>query len=229
MTRSIIRRLAGGVAASALAVTTLGVVGAATPAQAATCTTTVTLTSSSNSNVYGGYNSLSASTSSTCGTPYNGSTTIQRWTGSGWATVANQSQGASYASYYGAGRFNTTTAYRAVYSGGAGGGNTWTPGASAARAIKVFRKVNIVDRSTRRASVGVFKIRPASTIKGKKAVFQVKRSGGWRIYKRVRVPGTGNIRVTFANSRKGIRYRMILPAARGMVKSVHGPFTARRY
>lgn len=214
----ITRRLAGA-AAAALAVTTLSVATSA-PAHAA-CSATVKLSAYKGANEYGGYNSVSANASpSGCS---SSTTVVQRSTNGGksWSTVGS---GYTYASYYGSGKFNRTAKYRALYRSG-----TQTVAVTAARTIKTFRKVTIKDKSTRRSSVGLFVIRPAASIKGMKAKFQVKRSGGWRKYKKVRVPGTGKIKVRFKNSRKGIKYRMVLPSGRGMAKSKHGPITARRY
>jgi hypothetical protein len=225
------RRLGGAIAAGALTATALSVATAA-PAHAATCATSTTLKVYKTKNEFGSYNSVSAdvsATSSSCYDPFYGTTRIQRSTNGGksWSTV--ETGGASYAYFSGSGKFNKTARYRAVYSGGSSSSTSWTASTSTARTVSVYRKVGVADRSTRRASVAQFTIRPAASIKGMRALFQRKAAGKWRVYKRVRVPGTGKFKVTFANSRKGIRYRMILPSGRGMVKSTHGPFVAKRY
>lgn len=227
---SIRRRLAAGiagafVAATAVVATTAGV------ANAANCTTAVTLKAGSKTTVYKAFNSLTADASTAaggCSDPYVGLTTIERWNGSAWIALTPNYSGASYTSYYGEGKFAATGTYRAVYSGGSNSSHTWAPSVSASVKVYVIRKVNVADRSTRRASAAAFSIKPASSIKGKKAVFQVYKSGAWRSYKSITVPSDGSFRTTFANSRKGIKYRMVLPGGTAFAKSVHGPFVATR-
>ncbi|WP_028659498.1 hypothetical protein [Nocardioides insulae] len=232
--KRIIRRIGAALAAGALSVTALSIATAA-PAQAASCATSVKLDVYKGSTEFGGYNSVSAQLSyGACDYPSAGTTTIQRSTDGGrtWTKVATSS-GRTYAYFSGTGRFNTTARYRGVYTGGTyagySGTTTWTPSVSTVRAIGTYRKVSFKDKSTRRASRGQFVIRPAAAIRGMRATFQRKVGGKWKGYKKVRVSGTAKITVTFKNSRKGIKYRMVLPAGRGMVSSTYGPITARRY
>ncbi|GAA4803537.1 hypothetical protein ACFQ0K_12040 [Nocardioides caeni] len=229
---SMRRRLATGIASAFVAATALVATSAGTAHAGVTaCATSVTLKASYKTNEFRGYNSLTADTTSSgagCTDPYVGNTVIQRWTGSAWVNVAMNSSGGSYAYYYGADKFNATTTYRAVYGGGANSSYSWSGSASASLRVNVIRKVAVADRSTRRASAALFTIKPAASIKGKRALFQVRKGGAWRTYKRVTVPSTGRFVTTFANSRTGIKYRMILPAGSGFAKSVHGPFTATR-
>ncbi|MFC5729644.1 MULTISPECIES: hypothetical protein [Nocardioides] len=236
MTRSTIRRLAGGVAATALAVTTLAAAGAA-PAQASSCTTQTTIQVNGNAAnktvTYGQSASIWAQTvitgcdDTTAGNGKRppGTLVIQRSAdGRSWSTLATGAD--SHATYFGP--IPRTVFYRAVHNGSTYASHTFGRSSDSLR-VAVKRYVKVVDRSTSRRSVGVFKIRPAASIRGMRAVFQVRRNGAWRSYKRVLVPRTGNVRATFANSRRGIKYRMVLPSARGFVKASYGPFVARRY
>jgi hypothetical protein len=240
MNRSIIRRLAGGFAAAALAVTTLGLTGAA-PAQAtdSRCTTqtfvTVNNSYANRTLTYGQTATIHAWTviNGCSGGSYNppagyrpdaGSLVIQRSAdGRSWQTVA---RGGTLATYHG--NVPRSMLYRAVYAGGQNSDRDVFGASSDRLSVAAKRKVAVVDRSTSRSSRGFFKISPPASIRGMYVKFQVRRSGGWRAYKRVRVPADGNFTTSFRNSRRGIKYRMVAPAGRGFVGSVTGPFTATR-
>src|SRR3546814_1537903 len=90
MPRSLSRRLGGLVAAAALAVTSLGVVGAATPAQAVACTTSTTFSTDAKVYQWNDFMAVKGETSTGCGEYIDaGQVVIQRSTdgGSTWANL----------------------------------------------------------------------------------------------------------------------------------------------
>jgi hypothetical protein len=237
MKRSFLSKLSGAVVALALGVTGLGVVGAASPAGAAvTCNTTISFKVGSATVVYGDYEYLSATVSPVAGCEDTfvssgaGYIRIERSFNNGrsWQAVRN---GDNYSVYLSSNSVVRSTAlYRAYYTGGTetSGGNHFNPSASRATRINVIRDVDVKDKSTSRASVGRFKITPAVGLVGKKLVFQVKKGKKWKKYKKVKVKSGGVFKTSFKNSRKGIKYRLIVPAAAGLSAYTYGPFTATR-
>lgn len=241
MKRKLLSRLGGGVVAAALAVTTLSAVGAATPASAApACTTTTTLRVGSTTVEYGGYNSLNADvdvagctggSDSSVGSGA-GTVSIQRSVdGRTWQTLKTGDY-SSFVYYYGSGVTNTSGWYRAVYTGGKEsytGGSTFSGSASAAVRVDAIRAVAVRDKSKGGHILGRFKVTPTAGLVGKKLTFQVQKGRKWKRYKRVKLRANGVMKVTFKGSRKGIKYRLLVPAAAGLSAHTYGPYVARRY
>jgi hypothetical protein len=223
MPRSLSRRIGGFVAAAALAVTSLGVVGTATPAHATACTTTTTFTPGASVYQWNDFMSVKGEVTTSC-PDYIGAGTvvIQRSTngGSSWTTLGGNVT-PTYASFYGVNKLKTTALYRAYYSGGSYSDDTFAPSASPAKQIRIFREVDGNYRSVRGGVSYTFIIKPAASIKGKKAIVQVKR-GAWKKYKAGRVSKKGKITFNLAGSRRGTKYRLKLPTSAVFVGSYHG-------
>jgi hypothetical protein len=240
MRTNIISRLSGTIAAAALAITTLAAVGVASPAHAAaTCSSTTSLRVSATTIQYGGYASLSSEVK--VGTCAGGTDT---YVGSGagavylersvdgrtWTTL-KAGDYPSYVALYGTGVISASGWYRARYTGGTESTtyepSTFTGSVSQPVKIDVIRAITTKDKSGRGKVVGKFRITPVAGLAGKKLTFQVKKGAKWKKYKKVKVPGNGSFKVTFKGSRKGIKYRLIVPAASGLSGYVYGPYTAR--
>jgi hypothetical protein len=239
MKRSFLSRISGAVVALALGTTTIAAVGAASPAGAAqTCNVAVTLRVGASTVVYGGYESLSADVTpaASCADNYvsdgAGSVRLERSLNGGrsWQAIKVGSY-PSYVSYYGSNIIRASGLYRAYYTGGTESTTDATHyNASASRIVRinVIRDIDVKDKSNHRASVGRFKLTPAVGLVGKKLVFQVKKGKKWKKYKKVKVKSGGVFKTSFKNSRKGIKYRLIVPAAAGLSAYTYGPFTATR-
>lgn len=238
--RTLLTRLGAALVAPLLAASTLAVVGAAAPANAAgTCATKTTLTTRERVVEYGGYASLRAEV-----TPVNCSDTFIG-TGAGTVVIERSVDGGrswqslktgdapSYVFFYGEGILRASGLYRARYTGGRESTSyeptTFTGSASGSTRIDVIRDVSVKDKSRGGKIVGRFKITPAAGLVGKKLTFQVKKGKKWKKYKRVKLRANGVIKTTFAGSRKGINYRLVVPAAAGLSGYVYGPYRARRY
>jgi hypothetical protein len=241
MKRTLLSRMSGAVVAAALAVTTLSTVVASPAHAAAVCSTTTTFKVSSTLVQYGGYNSLSADVNvGSCSGGSDsyvgdgaGSVRIQRsFDGRNWQTL-KVGQYASYVSSYGNGATALTAWYRAYYTGGKESTSyepsTFRGSASAPVRVSVIRSVTVRDKSKGGHILGRFKITPTAGIVGKKLTFQVKKGKKWKKYKRVKLRGNGIMKVTFKGSRKGIKYRLIVPGAANLSGYTYGPYVARRY
>lgn len=243
MKRSLLSRLGGAVVALALGTSVLTAVGAATPASAddSTCTTRTTLDVYQTTVEYRGYESLRAETtvvgcSGGTATSYIGSGAghiyLERsLDGRTWQAVRTGPY-ESYVSWYGEGVVPVSAYYRARYTGGkestSDNPDSFDDSASPAVRINVIRAMSLKDKSTHSHSVARFKLTPTTGLVGKKVTFQVKKGKKWKRYKKVKVRRSGVWKTTFANSRKGIRYRMVVPAGGGLSGHVYGPFTAYR-
>lgn len=228
-------RLGGLLAALALGLTTLSV--AAAPADAATtvnCSSRVTLEAGGAVVEYGESMYLTASVKHTCPgeaetNTYYGNVVLQRaLPGQGWTNVAVEEAG-GYVSFDTASTATATASYQAVYQGGSGYDESYAAVTSNTIQVSVIRKVTLKDKSRGGHIVGRFKITPATGLVGKKLTFQVKTGKKWKKYKKVKVRRGGVLKSTFRGSRKGVQYRLIVPAASGLSGYVYGPYRARAY
>jgi hypothetical protein len=228
MKRSILRRAASTVAVSALAFTGVAVTAAA-PAHAApqTCTTSSVVTVSYPKQNYGSYNTVRVETRPSCpdGDTYIAAGTIylqRSVNGGAWTNVhAEHGTDASLMYWSGTGVAPANSLFRAVFVGGTYGENTYASSMSAPVSVSVFRTYKFKQKSLRTGVRGTFKIQPKASIKKLKVKFEVKKSGKWRTYKKVRANKKGVVTLVFKASRKGIPYRMILPGKRGFSKATH--------
>ncbi|WP_459983400.1 hypothetical protein [Nocardioides sp. AN3] len=230
-------------AATALLMGAVGLVGvgAAAPASAATaqCTTTTSVSVYATTVTSGDYDRISGDVAARCtGGTYNptspwtdaGRTIVERSVNNGasWQAVFTDT---SYDTYWsGNDIIRATGLYRIHYTGGTSAqfGDSFQESFSAPVRIAVIRKLTVSDRSTRSHSVGRFRLSPTTGLVGRRLTFQVRKAGHWRSYTRVRVTATGIFRVSFANSRRGISYRLPVPAAGGLSAHTYGPFKAYR-
>lgn len=241
MHRPLLSRLSGAIVALALGTTTLAAVGAATPASAAgaSCQTKATISVYQSTVLYGGYERISGDTTITGCTGTNpgsiwsdaGDTVIERSLNNGatWQVVHDDGYSSS-AYWYGDGIVGATALFRAHYTGGtsANFGDSYKASYSSAVRVSVIRNVDLRDKSSRAHSVGRFKMTPTTGLVGKKVVFQVKKGKKWKRYQAVKVRASGVWKTTFKNSRRGIKYRLVVPAAGGLSAYTYGPFTATR-
>jgi hypothetical protein len=243
MKRSLLSRLSGAVVALALGTSALVAVGAATPASAdnSTCTTKTTLNVYQTTVEYGGYESLRGETtiagcSGGTAASYIGSGAghiyLERsLDGRTWQAVKTGTY-EDYVSWYDEGIVPASAYYRARYTGGkestSYNPDSFSGSYSPAVRINVIRALSLKDKSTHSHSVARFKLTPTTGLAGKKVTFQVKKGKKWKRYKKVKVPRSGVWKTTFKNSHKGIKYRMIVPAAGGLSGHTYGPFTAYR-
>jgi hypothetical protein len=229
---------------AAAAGTSIAVAGPAS-ATNATCTTS-TLVSADVGTGYktstvvakwGSYESIKVDVSATCsnGVDYTstGTTYVQRSTdgGSTWTTVKSATgYSTSTVYYYGTNIVTRNTIFRGLYTGGTDTSNARTyAGSSDTIDVAMIRSSKIASQKNVRGGLKVnFKISPTASIKGLYVKFQVKKSGVWKGYKKVRATSTGHAIATFAGSSRGIAYRMVLPSARGFVSS-YASFTVTRY
>lgn len=241
MHRTLLSRLSVAIVAVALGTTTSAAVGAATPASAAgaSCTTKATISVYQSTVVHGGYERISGDTAITACTGTNpgsiwsdaGDTVIERSLDNGATWQVVHSDGYSSSAYwYGDGIVGATALFRTHYTGGtsASFGDSYQGSYSSAVRVSVIRDVDLRDRSTSARSVGRFTMRPTTGLVGKRVVFQVKKGARWKRYKAVRVPASGVWKTVFKNSRKGIKYRLVVPAAGGLSGYTYGPFKATR-
>jgi len=236
MARPLLKRLAALAATAALAFTTMSTVAAAPAHADAVCTSSVVLNATTRSYEYGDYMSFRADArTGTCrgedsyipSSPTGGATVIDASTdGRTWSRVAMTSSGSSYAYLYGTGILKRSVFLRARYIGGAYAGSTWSSSVSAPVRINVYRKVTARFRSGARAT-GIFRITPAAGFAGKKVLVQVKK-GKWRKAKKLRVNRKGVARGKFSGTRRGTKYRLVVPA-RGGLGGVKYGFSIRRY
>lgn len=113
--------------------------------------------------------------------------------------------------------------YQIQYLGGSSKNYTYTPSSANVKS-KVTRKLKV---NTRIGSLVVKgKVKPK--FKKKKFVVQVK-SGKWKKWKKVKTNKKSRYRVKLRGNRKGIKYRFVVPASKGFVKTVSPVITARRY
>jgi hypothetical protein len=229
MKRSILRRAASTVAVSALAFTGVAVTAAA-PAHAApqTCQTQIVTQVSYPKQNYGSYNTVRIEVAPVCpdgdGFISAGTTFVQRSLNGGatWTNVHSESAYSASLVYYSGTHIAPQNAlFRGVYVGGTAGENTYASSTSAPVGVNVVRTYKFKQKSLRAGVRGTFKIQPKASIKKLKVKFEVKKSGKWRTYKKVRANKKGVVTLVFKASRKGIPYRMILPGKRGFSKSTH--------
>jgi hypothetical protein len=239
MVRSISSRLGGAAVALVLGAAGLAAAGAVTPASAngSSCTTTTSIDVYQSTVVHGDYDRVSGDVTAHCtgGTApvptyvsYDaGKAVIERSldNGASWQVVAGN-QYSDTASLYGDDVVPLSGLYRVRYTGGTSSyGDRFAPSVSRSVRIDVIRALSVKDRSTRSYS---FTLSPVTGLVGHKLVFQVKKGARWRRYKAVRLRATGVFKVSFANSRRGISYRLNVPAAAGLSAYTYGPFKAYR-
>lgn len=119
--------------------------------------------------------------------------------------------------------------FRIYYPGGTSSENDhWSAATSRTVVVSVRRKAST---SLERKLDGVratVHVAPARSIAGLRATFQVRRGGVWRTVKKAEVSTRGTARAYFPRSDLGARFRVLLPSARGFVRSVVGPRVLRR-
>jgi len=229
MTRRFLSRLSGGLATLALAVATVAVVAEAPANAAGTCQTATTLTLNpgyASSSVYSPapYYGQSVSidvdvtASGACGStsPYVGTTTVEVNTGAGWTPIGTGSASGAYVSS----TFSTSASYRATYSGGTSGSNTFQPSVSAEVPVGVARSVTIKSKAGKKAKV-TFVVQPAATIAKVKTKLFVKKGKKWKKFSKVKFNKKGKATVYLSNShknKKGVTpYQLALPAGGGFI------------
>lgn len=94
--------------------------------------------------------------------------------------------------------------------------DTWAPSTSSVVKLSVARQ------ATLRVTAGRAKVRvaPASSIRGLRVAVQVKRHGKWRTVQRPKASRRGVAVARLPRASKGAPVRVVLPAARGTVRSV---------
>lgn len=229
----------------ALAMTTAAVatvVGVAEPAHAVTSCSTTTVVKESDKTAnhvmkWDDYEWLRVDVTAACSgssTTYvtTGTTTLYASTngGSTWTAVKSASgYSADYLSVSGTNIIKRTTLYRAVYTGGTDSSYSFT-GSQDDITIGMIRHTRQASGKSVRGGYKIkFAISPATSIKGLHVTFQVKKSGVWKFYKRLQVSQYGTVTTTFAGSRAGRVYRVLLPSGRGFLASRYGNWTITLY
>jgi hypothetical protein len=226
------RRFLGSLLATALAVTTLGVVATASPAAAATPTAITSSIGGSWLRTYpsqkgavaaGDTISFYIDVVSTDGTedPYAGTVTVQRrLAGSlAWTTVATS----TYPGYSGSAKAVANATYRVVYSGGSSTSASWDP-ASADKSLKVQRKLRIKSLTGRKAGFSG-SIKPA-----KRAKITVYKKQGTRFkkYRTMRSTAKGRFQVVLPAPRRGkFHWKIVFAGDRRFVASTLRGYTYR--
>ncbi|GAB4013440.1 hypothetical protein [Nocardioides ultimimeridianus] len=216
------------------------VVGVAEPAHAVTSCTTSTVIdeggkTSNHVMTWGDYEAVHVNVTATCSDGHTyagaGTVTVQQSTngGSTWTTVSPTYTNSAYWSRYTTNWIKQTSMFRAVYSGGSDG--TYSYGSSSdSITIGLIRHTKQASGKSVRGGYKIkFAISPAASIKGLHVTFQVKNSGVWKFYKRLQVSQYGTVTTTFAGSRAGRVYRMLLPGGRGFLASRYGNWTITLY
>lgn len=239
LNRPSLTRIAGFVAAAALATTTLGAVGAA-PAHAdnKTCTTTTTLELNgdprSTTTEWGSWGLVSAEVNVTGCT--GGSGTSPTYTsygelaiyrsfdnGRSWTKVVTDTP--SYTSASGDNYFSRNALYYAAYSGGAepySNPDRFTGSRSGVLRVNVIRDIDWTWKSRRGGITSRWKITPKTGLVGKRLPVKVLKNRRWVVYKRVSVTRTGVASAFLTGSRTGKKYRLVIPANSGLAGSWHG-------
>lgn len=210
MTRTL-RRMSGVILAVSLAFTMLTLTAPPSAQAAGTCTTKVQIWKngnwrSPNATKFKWGKSTALRASATCSDGRSGWVPLQRSTDGGKTWYGMGSEG------YWSGNLKMRTAkYRAMFR------ESGTTVDVDVMKVKMKRKVNAnqINDSNR----AKFKIKPPKSIKWKKVTFQRKKNGKWVFYKKVQVNKYGVVKTWFHSSRQGIKYRMVMPWARGFIKS----------
>jgi len=213
------RLLTGVLSAALLGATPIAL--AAAPAEAATVNTWIEGSINYSKAEYGKTVYLSGGVKSSTGYPA-GNVVIQRkLAGQSSFTTVQTDTSAGYFSY--AFRAQKNTEFRILYSGGTSGSDTYTP-SSASTSLKVYRKLQVKTSYTSLTVKG--KVTP--DFKKKKFTVQVKK-GKWKTWKKVKTNKKGKYAVKLVGSRKGIKYRFVVPGSKGFTKTQSGVITARSY
>ncbi|MCL2542882.1 MAG: hypothetical protein FWE71_10560 [Nocardioidaceae bacterium] len=242
MNRPVVRRLRSALVALALTAAGTGTAVAVGPAHAAaaTCTDSLTLTANGRSTgvsvAYGTYVSVHVDVVAHCtggslapGAPLGGTTTLWRsfdagdtWTKAKTASSADR----GHVSIHGTHVVRRTTWFYASYSGGTdSSGDTFAAAPSRSVGVGIYRTTRMVSyRSIRGGTRSTYKVGPAASIRGLEVVFQRRAGSRWRADKKIRAGSAGIVVGTFAIG----RYRMHLPAARGMLGS-YATFSVTRH
>ncbi|WP_110208888.1 hypothetical protein [Nocardioides daejeonensis] len=215
------RLLTGVISAALLGMTPIAL--AATPAQAATPTTTwiegkITYSKAE----YGRRIWLDGNVKSANGYP-SGTVLVQRrWADeSSWSTVLTDTT-PGYFSY----DFKATrnAVFRVVFQGGSDSQYIYPAAQSNDVTFGAYRKLDV---KTSYSSL-VVKGKVSPDFKNKKFKVQVKK-GGWKNFKKVKTNKKGKYAVKLAGSRKGTKYRFVVPSNKKFLSTTSGIITARIY
>lgn len=158
------------------------------------------------------------------GVLWAGETQVQVSTDRGrhWRTVASASS--PLVRWQGEWSIKRSVRVRARTTGGTSTySDTFAPSTSSVVRVAVRRSATTRTKRVGEAVVAKARIAPASSIRGMRTTVQVRRHGDWRTVQRPVASRRGVVTVRLPRSDEGKRFRIQLPAGRGLEGSTVGP------